>query len=146
MTGTGHLRSLSVSGSSDRLEELAATFAAHNLPSELWALSGSKTKLAIHESLLPLIDPQQFILQAVYHTAAVKQSISYQNPYKEVRLGKDRKIVVERRQASSDIALDAQALQAIREGSLSKSPANGSSALLEIGQYEQPGSGLLDYF
>jgi pyruvate formate-lyase activating enzyme-like uncharacterized protein len=148
VTATGHLRHLTIAAAPERLEALVALFAAAKQPQEGWSLNSQKNKLAIHDSLLPLIDPQQYTVQVAYHTAAMKSSISYQNAYKEVRLGNNRKIVVEYRSVVDAINLDHETLDAIRQGPTQDlaAPQPSSAAWREISQYEEAGSGLLAYF
>nr|MBF0221384.1 radical SAM protein [Desulfobulbaceae bacterium] len=143
VTGTGHLRNLMVFGDPGRLEDLAASFTASGHSPSLWSLNGQKTRLTIHESLLPLVNQEQFSFKVTYHTAAIKSSISYQNSYREVALGKKRKVVVERRAATGEIHLDNEALHALREG---HATSEGAAAWQDISDYEEPGSGLLAYF
>lgn len=147
VTNSGHLRNLTITAPAERLEKLVAQFEQKNQPREFWSLSRQKNKLAIHGSLLRLVDPQQYHVQATYHTAAVKSSLSYQNDYKEVRLGKSRKLVVERRPVVDAITLDPEALRTIQTETTQPPAVEASStSWLKISRYEESGSGLQPYF
>ncbi len=145
----GFIRTLTIVGNAESLGRLAAQLERSGADKETWYLSGKKERLFFHESLWPTIDFSDGELQVSYSEAILSPSISYRCAFREIRLGHDRKIFVERCSRCSRLVLkDADRLffeNAIlrKSGEISVPDASIQEDILDF-ELIQPG--LQDYF
>ncbi|MBU0728306.1 MAG: radical SAM protein [Proteobacteria bacterium] len=153
ITAAGNIRSLALGGSPEELDELVKVFEQNDPGEKLWSLNGQKTRLVINVQLLPLLDPHRFPVHVTYFGATLKPSVTYRNPYREIKINPGKKIVVERRALSGELLLDEESVRAFRAGcfpggdiQVSLAAPDESAILKEIRSFEETGSGLLSYF
>lgn len=99
LTGSGHIRTVSLKG--ERAEGVAASLAG----SRQFMLNGSE--LFIHPSLLTGLDLSGLQMTVRYSAARQLGSVSYRNPFIEVKVTKSKKITVERYRTGDDVILEA---------------------------------------
>lgn len=96
VTPTGHIRTMSVNGSKESIGSLNRHLISRNIDPSSWQLSKACDQLFFTADLWPLIDFTDARLKVSYSNTALKSSVSFQNPFKEVILNKKKKVVVER--------------------------------------------------
>lgn len=96
ITPTGHIRTMSVNGSKESIGSLDQRLISRKIDPSLWQLSKACNQLFFTADLWPLIDFADARLKVSYSSTALKPSVSFQNPFKEVILNKKKKVVVER--------------------------------------------------
>lgn len=98
LTGSGHIRTVSLKG--ERAEGIAASLA----DGRQFTLNGSE--LFIHPSLLAGLDLSGLQMTVRYSAARQLGSVSYRNPFTEVKVTKSKKITVERYRTGDDVILE----------------------------------------
>ena len=96
VTPTGHIRTMSVNGSKESVGSLHQHLVARKVDPALWQLSKTSDQLFFTADLWPLIDFTDTRLKVSYSGTALKSSVSFKHPFKEVALNKKKKVVVER--------------------------------------------------
>jgi uncharacterized protein len=96
LTCLGLIRSISVKGDSNSIDNLNVSLKSSGSDPILWNLDKQENKISLHPSLSRFIDEEKFSLCVSYHFSHMKPSVSYMNPFKEVRLKSGKKLVIER--------------------------------------------------
>jgi pyruvate formate-lyase activating enzyme-like uncharacterized protein len=96
VTPTGHIRTMSVNGSKQAMGPLHEHLVLQKIDPALWQLSKTGDQLFFTADLWPLIDFTDARLKVSYSGTALKSSVSFKHPFKEVVLNKKKKVVVER--------------------------------------------------
>ncbi|MEJ2200750.1 MAG: radical SAM protein [Desulfuromonadaceae bacterium] len=96
LTAAGYLRTLTLLGTGGDLTRLVEDFRSQGLSAELWQLTSSRERLAIHPQLWPLVDFATVSLQVSYSTCRQLAAVSYRNPFVTVKVGARKEVVVER--------------------------------------------------
>jgi len=96
ITPTGHIRTMSVSGTKESIGPLHQSLMSQGLDPSFWKLSTAGDQLFFTEKLWPLMDFSNVRLKVSYSGSALKPSVSFRNPFKEVVLNKKKKVVIER--------------------------------------------------
>ncbi|QAR33418.1 radical SAM protein [Geovibrio thiophilus] len=128
LTGNGHIRTVSIKG--DRAGEIAAPFT----DGRLFMLNGSE--LFVHSSLLAGLDLSGLQMTVRYSAARQLGSVSYHNPFMEVKVTKSKKITVERYRTGGDIILEADEAACF---------AGTGVMPVRLAAYEQINEGLQEY-
>ncbi|MDO3378649.1 radical SAM protein [Geoalkalibacter halelectricus] len=113
LTEAGYIRSLALVGPSDAVLRQAEGLRQANVPADAWLLSRSKERLNFHPSLGSLVATEGLEVRVSYSEAVQRQAVSYRYPFSEVRLNPGRKIIIERRPASAEIALTPEGAAAL---------------------------------
>jgi uncharacterized protein len=145
-TENGHLRALTLLGSSETLAAQAECFRAAGAAPEAWALGGER--LAFAAALWPLIDFSGVRLQIGYSEAAQLPAVSYRNFFVEIKLPSGQKLVVEKRKASRELLLEGEAVARFAATYLTGSPTLAAPApeLADFAPFEEIPAGLQGYF
>ena len=93
---SGLLRQLTSRGSVDQMGALAAHLGQGSMSADAWALEPGGQVLRFSSSLWDQVNPRPGALGVTYQLARLVPSVTYRNPFVEVRLGGGRKIAVER--------------------------------------------------
>lgn len=147
VTTAGYLRCLSLVGGAPELSRQVERFRDAGCDPGLWNHNPSRGRLSFAGSLANLVDFSSFKLLVAYADTAIREHISYRNPFREARLPSGRKIVVERWEVDElefrDGALESF-VQHLRHGNEPLPPQDrgGSRAIA----YERIVEGLQDYF
>jgi len=96
ITPTGHIRTMSVSGTQESIGSLQKSLMSQELEPSSWKLSTAGDQLFFTEKLWPLMDFSNVRLKVSYSGTTLKPSVSFRNPFKEVVLNKKKKVVIER--------------------------------------------------
>jgi len=146
VTESGFLRSLVLAGEPERLRTQAQRLRERGGEIPLWQLNPAGDRLAFAAELWDQIDFSDLKLRVRYSEAAIAPSVSYRNPFTEVKLNKNRKVVVEKRAARAEIELTGPEIAAL--GTLLTEPGKDpdSRCPAEIQRFERIQIGLQDYF
>jgi pyruvate formate-lyase activating enzyme-like uncharacterized protein len=96
ITGAGYLRQLSLAGDPEVLSRQLERLSAAGIGPGQWDYNPSRGRLALAANLLGLVEMTSARLVVSYGEAAIRETLSYRHPFKEVRLPSGRKVFVER--------------------------------------------------
>lgn len=108
ITPTGHIRTMSLCGESNRIEGIHDQLLSQDIDRCLWKLSKSRDQLFFNEQVWPFINGFKARLKVTYSHTALKQAVSFRNPFKEVILNKKRKVVIERQTKEPGLWLEGE--------------------------------------
>ncbi|MBU0972408.1 MAG: radical SAM protein [Proteobacteria bacterium] len=103
VTPTGHIRTLGVAGHKEIIGSIHEDLISRKTDPSLWQLSKTCDQLFFAADLWPLIDFSHVRLKVGYSSTALRPSVSFRNPFREVVLNKNKKVVVERKNEVSDL-------------------------------------------
>jgi pyruvate formate-lyase activating enzyme-like uncharacterized protein len=144
VTAAGAIRRLSLAAAPEDLERLAAGLRAAGEGVPPWRLAARDGRLWLRAAAAAHLGDAPGRWTVAYHGTALRPAVTYRNPFKEIPIGKRRKVVVERFAVLPETGLtgaDVAALAALagdRRGALGRLPA----ALLP---FERVADGLLPY-
>ncbi len=96
ITPTGHIRSMSLCGNEEQIHSIHNHLIAQQVDTSLYLMSKACDQLFFNAALWPYIDFFNVRLKVSYSTTSLKSSVSYRHAFKEVALGKKKKVVIER--------------------------------------------------
>lgn len=96
ITPTGHIRTMSLFGGEDRIRSIHDHLLSTQLDTALWKVSKSFDQLFFNAALWPEIEFNDIQLKVSYSSSALKSAVSYRHAFKEILLGRKKKVVVER--------------------------------------------------
>jgi hypothetical protein len=111
LTQSGFIRSIQITGEPDAMESLNSQFAQKNIPPDRFQMREDKSRIWVHESLWPHFSKEQVEIQLDYYEAVLNQSLSYRNPFKEIRLEGGMKLYVEKQARHLGTKLSAGEIQ-----------------------------------
>ena len=150
VTPTGHIRTLSISGESKILAGVHQRLLSAKSDPLLWRLSKDGDQLFFNACLWPLMDFSSVRLKVAYSGTALKSAVSFRHPFKEIRLNKKIKVVVERHTTLTGLQLEGEQIRQFGNAFIlpGADPDAGSLApdlLNDLSGYETFISGLADY-
>ena len=95
ITETGLIRTLTIKGK-EHLTQTANILSQVDPEKKLWQINSDKFQIRFHESLWPHIDISSGNLTLSYAEAILSPTLSYYNPFKEIRLPSGMKLYVEK--------------------------------------------------
>ena len=149
ITKNGYIRSLCLSGKADDIKKQIDRFRLGGFDEGSWAVNASGDRLSFSRHLWGLIDFSGMHLSVGYHEALILPTLTYQNPFREIRLNKNRKIVVEKMRSGPQIELSGDELPVFEEIAFNSTsiPAwDNVGHIEEICRHEHIPSGLQEYF
>lgn len=96
ITAPGFIRTLSVHGAPERIQEVRQTLSARNVEPSLWQQTGPGSPLFFHPHLWSCIDFSGLCLTITYSRTAMKPSVSFRHAFKKVPLSRKRTVILER--------------------------------------------------
>lgn len=145
VTENGLIRSITVTGPSESIIANADILAAHNPDKTLWQINGNKDQLTVHPSLWPLVDKRDNRFALTYSEVVLSPVLSYQNPFKEIRLDSGMKIYAEKR-GRKHLILDSDQMRLFEQRVIEHSNEPTPGAAPEFLNEEFITPGLQDYF
>ena len=146
LTESGYLRTLTLFGDTALIAAQSERFRQAGAAAELWSFGGTKERLSVNASLLPLVEWGNFRLQVGYGEAAQMAAVSYRHPFVEVKLTPTQKLVIEKRKVCRDMELSTEAAAAFLAVLGKESPLPEDDYWEEIRQYEGLAQGPQEYF
>jgi hypothetical protein len=150
VTPTGHIRTLSISGESKILAGVHQHLLSTKSDPLLWCVSKDGGQLFFNACLWPLMDFSSVRLKVAYSGTALKTAVSFRHPFKEIRLNKKIKVVVERHTKLPGLWLEGEQIRQFGSAFIlpGPDPDAGSPApdlLNDFSGYESFIPGLADY-
>jgi len=96
VTSAGYLRTLCLAGNAEVLSRQEQGFRAAGRDPGQWDLLPARGRLVFATGLLDLVDFTHCRLIVTYAETAIREQLSYRNPFREIKLPSGRKVVVER--------------------------------------------------
>jgi len=96
ITATGHIRAMGVWGEPEQISKIHDRFISENIDPQFWKRGSKGDHLLLHSSLLPELDTKGLRLKIGYSGTALRPSVSFRHPFKEIPLNKGKKVVIER--------------------------------------------------
>jgi len=97
LTGSGHIRVLSIHDSSENIDKIVNILLKDSVRPELWSLNNAKTDIFIHEALLRHIDFNKYSLIISYFYPILKASLtSGEESEKEIKLRPDKTVFLKK--------------------------------------------------
>lgn len=153
VTSTGHIRTLSVNGESENIGAIHQRFLSEKIDPSLWRISKACDQLFFNAGLWPLIDFSAVRLKVTYSGTALKTSVSFRHPFKEIVLNKKKKVVVERHTKQPGLWLEGEQIHQFGHTfilpEVDHSPVAASlpqDLLNEIKLFESFSPGLAEYY
>ena len=154
ITPTGHIRTMSVCGNKEAIRAIHQHLLSQESDISLWRVTKDSEQLLFNAALWPFMDFSHVRLKVGYSGTALKSSVSFLHPFKEVTLNKKRKVVIERHVEQPGIWLEGEQIQLFGQGfarpkaDLSDhTPENLPPDLLkEIRSFESFSPGLAPYY
>jgi len=146
LTESGYLRTLTLLGDTDLIAAQVERFRQTDTAADLWALGGTKDRLNVSASLIPMIAWGNFRLQVGYGEAAQMSAVSYRHPFIEVKLTPTQKLVIEKRKVCRDTELSTEAAAKFLAVLTKESPLPENDGWEDIRRYEGMPQGLQEYF
>lgn len=146
LTESGYLRTLTLFGDTALIAAQSERFRQAGAAAELWALGGTRDRLNVSVSLLPLIVWRNFRLQVGYGEAAQLSAVSYRHPFVEVKLTPTQKLVIEKRKVCRDTELSRETVAAFLATLADGTSLPDDEFFDDIRRYEAPVQGFQEYF
>jgi len=149
ITKNGYIRSLCISGKADDIRTQIKRFRLSGSDEKLWSVNAPGDRLNFSRHLWGLIDFTGLHLSVGYHEALILPALTYQNPFREIQLNKDRKVVVEKIRSGPQFELSGGELSVFEEIAFNSSTVPACSItghIEEICRHEHIPSGLQEYF
>ena len=146
LTESGYLRTLTLLGDTDSIAAQAERFRQADAAAELWAFGGTRDRLNVSASLIPLIAWGNFRLLVGYGEAAQMSAVSYRHPFVEVKLTPTQKLVIEKRKVCRDLEFSAATAAAFLAALADGSSLPEDEFFDDIRRYESMTHGLQEYF
>ena len=148
ITKTGYIRQMTLSGDPGEIGRIHAGLGAAGCAPASWALDKTGDRLRFNASVWPHIDFAGVRLSLQYFDTALRQSVSYSNPFKEIRLNRQKKVVLERKSEVRDKILTGDMIRDFAARYITEPlPANpGDNRFDDIDGYEHFRPGLMPYF
>jgi hypothetical protein len=113
LTETGLIRSLGIEGRPEDVKGLAEMLPRHELAEESWSTKGAKDRLYFHPDIWhpdiwPCFETGRYLLVVRYEDSALRQGVTYRNPFQKVVLNENRTLYAERWPVTEDIILHGQ--------------------------------------
>lgn len=96
VTGTGQIRTLSAWGEPDRISAVAQKLTNPDVDPDLWQMPKKRDHLLFASDVWPRMDFTGLRLKVAYSGTALRPSVSFRHPFKEVALNNRKKVVVEK--------------------------------------------------
>ncbi|MFH2093768.1 MAG: radical SAM protein [Pseudomonadota bacterium] len=154
ITSTGYIRSMSLFGEPEQINTIHEHLVLQQMDSGLWKRSKACDQLLFNADLWPYIDFSNVRLKVSYSAASLKTAVSYQHPFKEVVLGKKKKVVIERYIKEPGFWFEQDQIHQFAHEYLQSEPGSPVNLrpglpidrLNEVSQYEKFTSGLAVYY
>ncbi|MBU0465282.1 MAG: radical SAM protein [Proteobacteria bacterium] len=154
ITSTGHIRSMSLCGEEKQIHSIHNHLVSKQVDTSLYMLSKDGSQFFFNANLWPHIEFFQVRLKVSYSTTSLKSSVSYRHAFKEVALGKKKKVVIERHLNQPEFWFEGEQIHEFgREFILPESafPINMAGSLPldllnDIKKYEAYNCGLAEYY
>ncbi|WP_084681089.1 radical SAM protein [Desulfospira joergensenii] len=111
-TPTGHIRTLSIMGGPKDIQENLQNLLTRNIDNSLWKISKAGDQLFFNASLWPLMDFSRVSLKVSHSSTALKPAVSFRNPFKEIRINSNKKVIIERQTQLPGILVEKEQIQA----------------------------------
>ena len=102
----GFIRTISLTGEPEKIIGLGERISIDKKTQTLFQISGNKSQLFLHESLLKYVDLSEFDMDLTYSEAVLRPSLSYRYAFKEIRLEGGMKLFVEKQNKAIRMSLD----------------------------------------
>jgi pyruvate formate-lyase activating enzyme-like uncharacterized protein len=96
-TQKGYIRRMGIAGAPQDIEKNIRSLAEHNCDKTLWQVQKTGELLFFKASLWRYIDFTGCRLILSYFNTTLRSSVSYSHPFKEIRLNRHRKVVIEKK-------------------------------------------------
>ncbi|MDX9708893.1 MAG: hypothetical protein RBT64_04975 [Trichloromonas sp.] len=146
LMGSGYLRTLTLLGDAGEIAARAECFRQAGAAADLWAFGGTRDRLNVSASLLPLITWGNFRLQVGYGEAAQRSAVSYRHPFVEVKLTPTQKLVIEKRQVCREAEFSPETAPAFLTALAEETALPQDEFFDDIRRYESMAQGLQEYF
>ena len=111
VTPTGHIRTMSVCGNKEAICAIHQHLLSQESDISLWRVTKDAEQLFFNAALWPFMDFSHVRLKVGYSGTALKSSVSFLHPFKEVALNKKKKVVIERHVEQPGIWLEGEQIQ-----------------------------------
>ena len=148
LTPAGYLRTLALTGPDPHLQRVEAQLRNLHQDPNLWARAQNQQKIYLSPEACSLCDLMGVNLMVRYSECTIRDSVSYRNPFKEIKLPSGRKAVVERRvinEATLPGEVAGEFIDHLLQHSAKRRPSEDSQ-IAELLEYETIVEGLQDYF
>jgi pyruvate formate-lyase activating enzyme-like uncharacterized protein len=110
LTETGLIRSLGIEGRPEDVKGLTEMLQRQGLAEESWSTKGARDRLYFHPDIwhpdiCPCFETGRYSLVVRYEDAALRQGVSYRNPFQKIVLNENRTLYAERWPVTEDIIL-----------------------------------------
>jgi pyruvate formate-lyase activating enzyme-like uncharacterized protein len=154
ITPTGYIRTLSLEGEPDKINQIHKRFRAAGEILTAWQISTKGDSLSFPARLWPLVDFTRVRLKITYSSTVLRTAASLRYPFTHIRLNDDKKVVIERDDRHAGIRLQGGDIQAFsntylkqKRGISNTDPSCLSPNLeKEINRFETFTYGLAPYF
>lgn len=154
ITPTGHIRSMSLCNGEKQIRSIHARLVSEKIDTTLYKLSKDGTQLFFNASLWPHLDFSSGRLKVSYSTSALKSAVSYRHAFKEIHLGKGKKVAVERMLKQPGLWFEGEQIhqfglsfiQPESESSSCMTKKLSQELLNDAKKYEVYDSGLAEYY
>ncbi len=145
LTESGYIRSLFLTGEAGDLVRQTQEFGTKEADPALWSLSSAKDRLYFSESLRDLILFDNADLFVTYSDARILPSVSYQNPFAEISLTRNKKVFVEKMRVQEPVKISPEILMNLK-GENVPAQEPDRSIWEQIQAFEEIPWGLQEYF
>ncbi len=148
VTQNGFIRRMGIAGTPDDIEKNSCNLTERNCNRSLWQVQKGGDMLFFAASLWNHINFSGCRLIVSYFNTALRPGVSYSNPFKEIRLNKHRKVVIERKTELRSKVIEGDMIRSF--GSLyieGGTPSMKAENIFpDMDGYEHFSHGLMDYY
>jgi len=115
VTDSGYIRRLTIRDSLANLKNIVKVLEENKCKERLWLLDETKAELSIHHSLLKYINFKKFNIILSYFNPQLKENISSQGNYKEIRLNANKKVFAKRELVAQSPGLSSKGIESFQK-------------------------------
>ncbi|MBI9091079.1 MAG: radical SAM protein [Desulfobacterium sp.] len=147
VTETGYIRSMALTGPAEAIGAMNDRLVSAGCDPGRWQVPGKGDRLLFGSSLWEHMDFNGLGLAVSYFNTALRPTLSYRHPFKEVELNPGKKVVIERRAAERDIPVASGMIPAFFDRFVNDPGIPGDpGSMAEVSAYEAFRPGLMEYF
>ena len=148
VTKKGFIRRMGIIGAPQDIEKNIRTLEAQGCDNSLWQVEKGGDQLFFSASLWQYIDFSGCDLAVSYFNTTLRPSVSYSNPFKEIRLNRHRKLVIEKKTVIKANTLERDMIQSFADDYIRDTRQDPETAprFPDLETYEKFPRGLMEYY
>ncbi len=148
VTKNGYIRRMTLSGSPGDIRSIHTRLVEAGCDPGSWALQGNGDRLFFNASVWPCIDFSGSRLSLQYYNTALRPTVSYSQPFREIQVNRYKKVIIEKKNEIRDVVFQGDAIHEFAARYIATPPRMmlPDDRFSDIDGYENFLPGLMPYF